>query len=32
MAIHKKYQALGKGLDALISNEEVTTQGSSSIN
>ncbi len=32
MAIHKKYQALGKGLDALISTEEVTTQGSSSIN
>lgn len=32
MAIHKKYQALGKGLDALISNDEVTTQGSSSIN
>ncbi len=32
MAIHKKYQALGKGLDALISTEEVTTRGSSSIN
>lgn len=31
MAVHKKYKALGKGLDALISNEEVTTQGSSSI-
>ena len=32
MAVHKKYNALGRGLDALISNEEVTTQGSSSIN
>lgn len=33
MAVHKKYSALGRGLDALIStNEEVHTQGSSSIN
>jgi len=32
MAVHKKYNVLGRGLDALISNEEVTTQGSSSIN
>ena len=32
MAVHKKYNALGRGLDALISNDEVTTQGSSSIN
>ena len=32
MAVHKKFQALGRGLDALISNEDVTTQGSSSIN
>ncbi len=32
MAPHKKYPALGRGLDALISTEEVRTQGSSSIN
>lgn len=32
MAAHKKYPALGRGLDALISTEEVTTGGSSSIN
>lgn len=32
MAVHKKYNALGRGLDALISNDDVTTQGSSSIN
>ncbi len=32
MAIKKKYNALGRGLDALISNEEVRTQGSSTIN
>lgn len=32
MAVHKKYPALGRGLDALISTEEVKTQGSSSIN
>ncbi len=32
MAVHKKYNALGKGLDALFSSEDVTTQGSSSIN
>src|SRR5574344_286446 len=32
MAVHKKYTALGRGLDALISNDDVTTQGSSSIN
>ncbi|MCD7721511.1 MAG: ParB/RepB/Spo0J family partition protein [Prevotellaceae bacterium] len=32
MAVHKKYPALGRGLDALISTEEVRTQGSSSIN
>lgn len=32
MAIHKKYNALGRGLDALISTEsEVHTEGSSSI-
>ena len=31
MAIHKKYSALGRGLDALISTEEVHTDGSSSI-
>ncbi|MBO4642889.1 MAG: ParB/RepB/Spo0J family partition protein [Bacteroidaceae bacterium] len=31
MAIKKKYQALGRGLDALISTEEVMTGGSSSI-
>lgn len=31
MAIHKKYSALGRGLDALISTEEVQTEGSSSI-
>lgn len=29
---HKKYPALGRGLDALIRNEEVHTSGSSSIN
>ena len=32
MPIRKKYQALGRGLDALISMDEVKTQGSSSIN
>lgn len=32
MTVHKKYNALGRGLDALISNDEVRTQGSSSIN
>ncbi len=32
MAVHKKYPALGRGLDALISTGEVKTQGSSSIN
>ena len=31
MAVQKKF-ALGRGLDALISTEEVTTSGSSSIN
>jgi len=31
MAVHKKYAALGRGLDALISTEEVHTSGSSSI-
>lgn len=32
MAVHKKYNVLGRGLDALISTENVRTQGSSSIN
>ena len=32
MAAHKKFPALGRGLDALISTEEVKTDGSSSIN
>lgn len=32
MAVHKKFPALGRGLDALISTEEVRTAGSSSIN
>ena len=32
MAVHKKYSALGRGLDALISTEEVKPQGSSTIN
>ena len=32
MAVHKKFPALGRGLDALISTEEVHTSGSSSIN
>ena len=32
MAIHKKYNALRRGLDALISTEGVRTQGSSTIN
>jgi len=32
MAVHKKFPALGRGLDALISTSEVKTGGSSSIN
>lgn len=32
MAVHKKYNALGRGLDALISTEDVRPQGSSTIN
>lgn len=32
MAVHKKYPALGRGLDALISTKEVQTEGSSTIN
>lgn len=32
MAIHKKYPALGRGLDALISTDEDETYGSSTIN
>ena len=32
MAVKKKYNALGRGLDALISMDEVSTQGSSTIN
>lgn len=32
MAIHKKYNALGRGLDALISTDDVRPQGSSTIN
>lgn len=32
MAVHKKYPALGRGLDALISTGEVHVSGSSSIN
>ena len=32
MAVHKKYNALGRGLDALLSTEAVRTQGSSTIN
>lgn len=32
MAVRKKYQSLGRGLDALISTEDVKTQGSSTIN
>jgi ParB family chromosome partitioning protein len=32
MAVHKKFNALGRGLDALISTENVRTQGSSTIN
>lgn len=32
MAVHKKFNALGRGLDALISTEEVKPQGSSTIN
>lgn len=31
MAIRKKYNALGRGLDALISTEEIKTEGSSNI-
>ena len=31
MPVQKKYPALGRGLDALISTEEVLTQGSSSV-
>ncbi len=32
MAPHKKYPALGRGLDALIQTDEVQTEGSSTIN
>ena len=32
MAVHKKYPALGRGLDALMRTAEVQTSGSSSIN
>ena len=32
MAVHKKFPALGRGLDALISTQEVHTSGSSTIN
>ena len=32
MAVHKKFNALGRGLDALISTEAVRTSGSSTIN
>ena len=32
MAVKKKFNALGRGLDALISSEELHTQGSSTIN
>ena len=32
MAVHKKYPALGRGLDALMRTEEVRSGGSSSIN
>ncbi len=32
MAVRKKYGGLGRGLDALISTEEVRTEGSSTIN
>ena len=32
MAVHKKYNSLGRGLDALISTDAVHTQGSSTIN
>ncbi len=32
MAVHKKFNALGRGLDALISTEGVRPQGSSTIN
>ena len=32
MAVHKKFNALGRGLDALISIDAVRTQGSSTIN
>ena len=32
MAVRKKYSALGRGLDALISTEDVHTEGSSTIN
>ena len=32
MAVHKKFNALGRGLDALLSTENVRTEGSSTIN
>ena len=32
MAVHKKYPALGRGLDVLMRTDEVHTGGSSSIN
>ena len=31
MAVHKKFNALGRGLDALLSTENVRTEGSSTI-
>jgi len=31
MAVHKKFPALGKGLDALLPSDDIDTQGSSSI-
>lgn len=32
MGVHKRYSALGRGLDALISTDDVRPQGSSTIN
>jgi ParB family chromosome partitioning protein len=32
MAVRKKYNALGRGLDALISTDDIHPQGSSTIN
>ena len=32
MAVHKKFNSLGRGLDALLETDGIRTQGSSTIN